>query len=137
MDVRLGDEIVKILCCPEDVFCVGTARHDSNVCCEKCRAPICKECMTHVRPSKSSPTVPPAALSNDMMIYHAPIEFYANGVTMLEMFCSSVCITSMICFTLGKRLGTLGVLMKQCMLILFEWLLEVMQLLFLCHGRTC
>ena len=28
LDVRLCHETVKILCCPEDVFCVGTASHD-------------------------------------------------------------------------------------------------------------
>ena len=49
--------------------------------------------------------MPQAALANDMMIYYAPRELYEDKVTMLEMVCASVCITSMICFTLEKNPG--------------------------------
>ena len=47
--------------------------------------------------------MPLAALANDMMIYYAPAELYPEIVTVMEMICASVCITSMICFTFEKR----------------------------------
>ena len=48
--------------------------------------------------------MPPAALANDMMIYYAPSDIFSEKkVTVMEMICSSVCITSMLCFTLEKR----------------------------------
>ena len=37
-----------------------------------------------------------------MMIYYAPTELYKLNATVMEMICASVCITSMICFTLEK-----------------------------------
>ena len=46
--------------------------------------------------------MPPAALANDMMIYYGPSEFYTETVTVMEMLCASVCITSMTCFALEK-----------------------------------
>jgi len=47
--------------------------------------------------------MPPAALTNDMMIFYAPKELYTMKVTVMEMICASVCLTSMICFTLEAR----------------------------------
>ena len=47
--------------------------------------------------------MPPAALANEMMIFYAPKELYTEQVTVLEMICASVCLTSMICFTLEAR----------------------------------
>ena len=47
--------------------------------------------------------MPPDALANDMMIYDAPTELYTDNVTVMEILCASVCITSMVCFTLDKR----------------------------------
>ena len=49
------------------------------------------------------PSMPPASLANDMMIYDAPTEIYTENVTVMDMSCASVCITSMICFTRDKR----------------------------------
>jgi len=38
-----------------------------------------------------------------MMIYYAPSILYTEKVLVMEMICSSVRITSMICFTLEKK----------------------------------
>ncbi|CAK0901015.1 unnamed protein product, partial [Prorocentrum cordatum] len=43
------------------------------------------------------------ALANDMMTFYSPEELFAGNVTLLEMICASVCVTSMVCFTLEKR----------------------------------
>ena len=101
--VPFGDEQVKILCCPEDVICsrIGAKEHSSKECCVECSAPVCKECEQQI--SMKHPSLPPAALANDMMIYYAPTILYSRKVTMMEMICASVCITSMICFTLEKK----------------------------------
>ena len=37
------------------------------------------------------------------MIYYAPSILYTEKVTVMEMICASVCITSMICFTFVKK----------------------------------
>ena len=96
---------VKVLCCPEDIDCSSrgnSARsHAANVSCVDCRAPICQECATHVYGSE--PSVPPAGLSNDLMIFYAPSILYEKNVSVMEMICASVCITSMISFTLEKK----------------------------------
>ena len=47
--------------------------------------------------------MPPAALANDMMVFYAPKELYTQKVTVMEMICASVCLTSMICFSLEKK----------------------------------
>ena len=47
--------------------------------------------------------LPPASLANDMMIYYAPAILYTEHVTIMEMICASVCLTSMICFSLEKK----------------------------------
>ena len=47
--------------------------------------------------------MPPAALANDMMVFYAPKELYTQKVTIMEMICASVCLTSMICFSLEKK----------------------------------
>ena len=46
--------------------------------------------------------MPPATLANDMMIDDARTEFYTENIPAMEMLCASVCITSMLCFTLDK-----------------------------------
>ena len=47
--------------------------------------------------------MPPAALADDMIIYYAPTELYAENTTVMEMLCASVCITSMLVFTLENK----------------------------------
>ena len=103
MRVPFEREEVKMLCCPEDVACprFGTAGHSQTECCEECIAPVCNECAKSL--DSEAPSLPPAALSNDMMIYYAPAVLYVKKVTVMEMICASVCVTSMICFTLEKK----------------------------------
>ena len=105
MFVPFSSEQVKVLCCPEDIQCSSrgspSRSHAANVTCIDCQAPICKECATCIYASE--PSVPPAGLSHDMMIYYAPSISYKENVTVTEIFCASVCITSMISFTLDKK----------------------------------
>ena len=49
--------------------------------------------------------LPPQALRNDLMIYYGPEELYEDAMTVIEMICASVCITSMICFSLEVKRG--------------------------------
>ena len=102
--VPFGSTTVKVLCCPEDIQCIRLGDvpqcHSSKICCEQCRAPICKECANCI--FASPPSVPPAGLSNDMMIDYTPSILYTENVTVMEMICASVCITSMITFTFEK-----------------------------------
>ena len=101
LNVPFEAATVKILCCPEDVECDSDIKHSRNQCCARCVAPLCTECEKSLY--KRKPELPQAALTNDMMIYYAPSELYKNNATVMEMICASVCITSMICFTLEKK----------------------------------
>ena len=105
--IKFEEEEVKVLCCPEDVLCCRRdgQDHSSTECCTECRAPVCTECAHDI--DVEMPFLPPAALANDMMIYYAPTILYAEKVTMMEMICASVCVTSMICFTLEKTYRTI------------------------------
>ena len=64
-------------------------------------APVCKECAKHF--DAEAPSLPPASLSNDMMIDYAPTILYAKKVTVMEMSCATVCVTFMICFILEHK----------------------------------
>ena len=75
--------------------------HSRDVCCDECTAQVCTECWECVGGLSSS--LPPPALTNDMVIHYAPTILYSKSVTVMEMICASVCITSMICFTLEKK----------------------------------
>ena len=74
--------------------------------------PFCTECKTNL----TAPTnlfhgfdrQPPArALANDLMVFYAPKTMYECNMTVMEMICSSVCITSMICFSMEVKYGHL------------------------------
>ena len=41
------------------------------------------------------------------MVFYAPREVYTDQMTVMEMICCSVCITSMICFSLEVKYGNL------------------------------
>ena len=103
LNVTLNGERCKFLCCPEDVQCsnLENKEHSKKDCCEKCVAPVCRECFDNVADAK--PKLPPSSLANDMMIFYPPKMLYEEKVTMMEMICSSVCITSIMCFTLEKK----------------------------------
>ena len=92
---------VNNLCCPEDVHCSGESRHSRFTCCPFCVAPVCIECQTHI--CKRTPELPPAALTNDMMIYYTPTEIYELNATVMELICASVCITSMFCVFIFRK----------------------------------
>ena len=47
--------------------------------------------------------MPAMSLCNDMMIFYAPLELYTMNVTVMEMICASVCLTSMLCYTLEAK----------------------------------
>ena len=103
LNVSLEGEQCKLLCCPEDVQCPGVdgIHHGKKECCERCVAPVCRECKSHL--AASTPKLPPSSLSNDMMICYPPKMLYEEKVTTMELICASVCITSIICFTLEKQ----------------------------------
>jgi hypothetical protein len=70
--------------------------------------PFCTECKTNL----TAPTnlfhgfdrQPPArALAIDLMVFYAPKTMYECNMTVMEMICSSVCITSMICFSMEVK----------------------------------
>ena len=56
-----------------------------------------------MKDSKGRAMLPPCALANDMMVYYAPRTLYSQQVTVMEMICASVCLTSMRCFSLEKK----------------------------------
>ena len=70
-------------------------------CCDKCVAPVCTECSIDLKSAK--PKLPPSSIANDMMVFYPPKILYEEKVTIMEMICASVCITSIICFTLVKN----------------------------------
>ena len=47
--------------------------------------------------------MPRSALTNDLMIFYAPALLYEKMVTAMELICASVCLTTMISFTLEKK----------------------------------
>ena len=94
-----------ILCCPEDRCCSGP---QSEVClsrktlCRDCEVPVCRYCeeqLLHPYGAK----LPQAALTNDLMIFYAPPVLYEQKATAMELICASVCLTTMISFTLEKK----------------------------------
>ena len=88
-----------MLCCLEDVACLRSdmAVHPETSCCEACVAPVCRECAKHL--DAEAPSLPPASLSNDIIIYYAPTILYAKAVTVMEIICTSVYVSSMNYFT--------------------------------------
>eukprot|EP00959_Pyramimonas_sp_CCMP1952_P247100 5164887-Pyramimonas_sp.AAC.1 len=86
---------VRVLCCPEDMRCVSGTWHSENTACRCCEAPLCGECKNAMVGVRGEATLPPAALANDMMAFYSPEELFGSKVTILEMICASVCITSM------------------------------------------
>ena len=63
---------------------------------------MCKYCeaaLTHAHGAR----MPESALANDLMVFYAPSILYEKEVTMMELICASVCLTTMISFTLEKK----------------------------------
>ena len=101
LDVPFGSQTLAILCCPEDRRCSLPGCTEQRLVCTRCELPLCRECKPFI--DSKAPSMPPFALGNDMMVFYAPRELYTMNVTVLEMICASVCITSMICFTLEMK----------------------------------
>ncbi|CAJ1429954.1 unnamed protein product, partial [Effrenium voratum] len=99
LQVCLFDHAFELLCCPEDKACVKNC--PPNVCCSWCRAPVCATCFSAISQKKIRPV---EALSNDMMVFYAPREIYEHEATFMELLCASPCLTSMVCFSLEKKL---------------------------------
>eukprot|EP00959_Pyramimonas_sp_CCMP1952_P130424 2727300-Pyramimonas_sp.AAC.1 len=95
VSVLSGDGPVKVLCCPEDLRCASGIRHSENQTCSRCEALLCWECRSGMQGPSGGPLLPPAALANDSMTFYYPEELFCGSVTVLEMICASVCVTSM------------------------------------------
>ena len=94
-----------ILCCPEDRICNSPMKERclaSKTLCKDCQIPVCQYCEEALLQPKGA-QMPRAALTNDLMICYAPSILYEKQVTMMELICASVCLTTMISFTLEKK----------------------------------
>ena len=94
-----------ILCCPEDRRCSGP---QSEAClsrktlCDDCEVPVCTYCEEQLMLPHGA-KMPQAALTNDLMVFYAPTVLYEQKATAMELICASVCLTTMISFTLEKK----------------------------------
>ena len=104
LDLPFEQGIIAILCCPEDRKCDVVGCEDGNKCCRWCQLPVCRECSSFL--NRDPACIPPMALVNDMMVFYAPAELYIHQVTTMELLCASVCLTSMVCFTLEAKIPT-------------------------------
>ena len=102
IDVPFNSGHVTILSCPEDRDCSDQECLTGRCFCTNCTVPLCHECGDKFA-WREKPEMPPADLANDMMIFYAPRELYTLEATVLEVICSSVCITTMICFTMEAK----------------------------------
>ena len=99
------EEAVEIVCCPEDRRCSPACLGGHDLCSD-CEVPLCNHCLSFV--DTANPSLPPASLCNDMMIFYAPQELYEDGgLTIMEMICASPCITAMICFSMEVKYGNM------------------------------
>ena len=91
--MTFDNESFKMSCCPEDLVCknIMNRHHSRQECCNACEMPCCQECAHHM--FGEEPSMPPVALSNDMVIYYAATELYIENVTAMEMICASVCVS--------------------------------------------
>ena len=117
LDVPFRETPLTILCCPEDRWCRHEGCSSGRTMCTDCQLPMCHLCARSVL--QQEPELPPGSLANDMMIYYGPEELYTHQMTVLEMICSSVCITSMICFSLEVKYGNLFMIHDRHMRLIF------------------
>ena len=90
LNITLEERSFKMLCCPEDLLCdnILTGIRTNKGCCDACELPCCKECAQHM--FRAEPSMPPAALANDMIISYVPTELYMDNVTAMEMLGASM-----------------------------------------------
>ena len=103
--IPFQDGDVDMLCCPEDRTCRREGCVLNQTLCPECWVPICRTCVAGLL--ADNPRLPHSALANDLMIFYAPRELYTQEVTVMEMICSSVCITSMVCFSMEAKYGNM------------------------------
>ena len=87
VDAPFEKGVLTLLCCPEDRRCDRSRCQEGTGLCRACEIPICVECRESLR---GDPQMPPAALTNDMMVFYLPRELYADKVTTMELLCASV-----------------------------------------------
>ena len=105
VDVPFSDGSVRVLCCPEDRRCSPDCLKGGTLCTD-CEVPVCTACFSCL--TCETPSLPPASLCNDMMIFYAPEELYEDGgLTIMQMICASPCITSMTCFSMEVKYGNM------------------------------
>ena len=77
--------------------------YSSDAIGKECELPICRYCEDSLCRPLRRPLMPRAALTNDLMIFYSPRILYEQKVTTMELICASVCLTTMISFTLEKK----------------------------------
>ena len=94
-----------LLCCPEDRRCTSERQSSCmtrKTLCKDCEVPVCRQCEDSLRQPRGA-EMPYAALTNDLMTFYAPLVMYEKQATAMELICASVCLTTMISFTLEKK----------------------------------
>ena len=94
-----------LLCCPEDRKCTSENKSSCmarGTLCKDCEVPVCRYCEEALLQPRGA-QMPYAALTNDLMIFYAPVVMYEKQATAMELICASVCLTTMISFTLEKK----------------------------------
>ena len=68
LHVPFGSSTVRVLCCPEDRVCTRTGFQHGRLICGECHIPLCSRCADYVYEEPAA-SLPPAGLSNDMMVF--------------------------------------------------------------------
>ena len=101
------------MCCPEDWKCIHACeKREGKSVCSDCEIPVCAACSSELEKDGYSyqdfVSLPPSrSLRNELMVFYAPFENYLHDppLTIMEMICCSVCVTSMICFSMEVKYG--------------------------------
>lgn len=102
MGVPFDEKEVQILACGEDRIC-SACEPDSSKLCDKCRVPVCHRCEAALM--LQTPKMPEGALANDMLTGYISRFIYEKKVTVVELICASVCLTTLVCFSLEVEYG--------------------------------
>jgi hypothetical protein len=107
-------EQVKVLCCPEDVKCNANTTHASDLLCNKCSFPLCRECFFRsVKPDRNETGIP-RALCNDNFYGFITHLIYKWKVRWIEAAAACPIFTAMICYYVeGDRGHLLNEVMHQ------------------------
>lgn len=97
------------------------------------RRTVCATCYAAISQRKVRPA---EALSNDMVFY-APRETFEHEATFMELLCASPRLTSMICFSLEKKLRSQRALDEDALMSRHRLAARGNARPFLCHGSSC